>query len=87
MFAVIPVTVRFFWVMFAVVLSAASGNNRKIGRRPIERPEMVTRILFPTELVAKVPIAELVLRVTVSPAITPTRDAEPRFSVAVVEAS
>ena len=51
------------------------------------RPLTVTRMPLPTELVAKVPWAEPVWRFTVSPATTPTRDAEPRLRIAVVEAS
>jgi hypothetical protein len=51
------------------------------------RPETVTRMLLPTDEVAKVPTAEAVFKVTVSPAITPTSAPEPTLSDAVVEAS
>ena len=57
-----------------------------------EEPEIVspdtwTAIPDPTELVANVPTAEAVFKVTVSPATTPTSVAPPTFKVAVVVAS
>lgn len=48
------------------------------------RPEIVTEIPEPTDEVANVPTTPTVLSATVSPAITPTKVAEPVFSVAVV---
>ena len=47
-------------------------------------PVMVTTLLVPTFLLAKVPAADVVLRVTVSPETLPTSAAEPFTKVAVV---
>lgn len=51
------------------------------------RPETVTAIPEPTELVANTPVADTAFNVTVSPGTTPIRDALPVLSAAVVDAS
>jgi hypothetical protein len=50
----------------------------------IEYPEIVTDLLFPTAEFAKTALAETVLSVTVSPAITPTRVGVPAIVAVVV---
>ena len=47
-------------------------------------PVMVTVLLVPTFLLSNVPVVDAVEMVTVSPEMTPTNAAVPRFSDAVV---
>ena len=49
----------------------------------MESPDTVTVLLFATVLVAKAPVADDVTMLTMSPAITPFRPAEPKFKVAL----
>ena len=49
----------------------------------MERPDTVTVLLFATAFDPKAPVAELVTMLTLSPAITPSRPAEPSPNVAV----